>query len=147
MMFSARTVLLNIVYLGWSTLFEGWIIISLNVHFSPCFEDSMVEGRDGVGGVHIVIYTYRHIARLGARSESVLSRKWKYSDWSVSKSGSPCTYVMELKCAFYLSRMVLLVAYFWGECTIFKINYADKHGQLTMHANSGSLKFYGSFII
>ena len=36
----------------------------------------MVEGRDG-GGVHIVIYTYRHIARLGARSESVLSRKKK----------------------------------------------------------------------
>jgi hypothetical protein len=35
----------------------------------------MVEGRDGGGGVHIVIYTYRHIARLGARSESVLSRK------------------------------------------------------------------------
>jgi len=29
------------------------------------------------GGVHIVIYTYRHIARLGARSESVLSRKKK----------------------------------------------------------------------
>jgi hypothetical protein len=27
----------------------------------------MVEGRDGGGGVHIVIYTYRHIARLGAR--------------------------------------------------------------------------------
>ncbi len=43
------------------------------------------------GGVHIVIYTYRHIARLGARSESALSRKWKYSDWNVSKSGSPCT--------------------------------------------------------
>ena len=35
----------------------------------------MVEGRDGGGGVHIVIYTHRHIARLGARSESVLSRK------------------------------------------------------------------------
>jgi hypothetical protein len=35
----------------------------------------MVEGRDGGGGAHIVIYTYRHIARLGARSESVLSRK------------------------------------------------------------------------
>jgi hypothetical protein len=29
----------------------------------------------GGGGVHIVIYTCRHIARLGARSESVLSRK------------------------------------------------------------------------
>jgi len=43
------------------------------------------------GGVHIVIYTYRHIARLGARSESVLSRKKKYGDWNDSKSGSPCT--------------------------------------------------------
>ncbi len=43
------------------------------------------------GGVHIVIYTYRHITRLGARSESVLSREWKYSDWYVSKSGLPCT--------------------------------------------------------
>ncbi len=29
------------------------------------------------GGLHIVIYTYRHITRLGARSESVLSRKKK----------------------------------------------------------------------
>ena len=29
----------------------------------------------GGGCVHIVMYTYRHIARLGARSESVLSRK------------------------------------------------------------------------
>jgi hypothetical protein len=27
------------------------------------------------GGAHIVIYTCRHIARLGARSESVLWRK------------------------------------------------------------------------
>ncbi len=43
------------------------------------------------GGVHIDIYTYRHIARLGARSESVLSRKWKCCDWNDSKSGSPCT--------------------------------------------------------
>jgi hypothetical protein len=36
----------------------------------------MVEGRDGGGCTYtVVIYTYRHIARLGARSESVLSRK------------------------------------------------------------------------
>jgi hypothetical protein len=36
----------------------------------------MVEGRDGGGGgLNIFIYNYRQIASLGARSESVLSRK------------------------------------------------------------------------
>ena len=68
---------LNIVYLAWPTPSEGWIIISLNIHFFPLLWGQYGRGERWGGGVHIVIYTYRHTTRLGARSESVLSRKWK----------------------------------------------------------------------